>query len=102
MILVYITTSNEDESIAIGKKLVEERLCACSNVIGNVKSIYWWENEIENDDESILLLKTIEKNLDKVISRVKEIHSYENPAIFAIPILKVSDRYLEWLNNQID
>jgi periplasmic divalent cation tolerance protein len=99
--LIYITTSNEDESLKIGNILVKERLCACSNIIRNIESIYWWENKIENDNESVLILKTLEEKVEEVIKRVREIHTYDNPCILALPVLNVSNSYLKWLKKEI-
>ncbi|MDR2623373.1 MAG: divalent-cation tolerance protein CutA [Methanobrevibacter sp.] len=101
MVLVYVTCSNEEESIKIAENLLKERLCGCSNIIKDIKSMYWWENEIEKDNESILILKTVEDKIDEVIERVKELHSYENPAIIMLPVLKTSDSYLKWIENEI-
>lgn len=102
MAIVYVTTSNEEEALKIGNFIVKKRLAACSNIIKDMKSIYWWENKLENDNESILLLKTIEENVDEIISEVKKIHSYDNPCIIALPVLKASDSYLNWLKEEID
>jgi periplasmic divalent cation tolerance protein len=63
--------------------------------------MYWWDESIEMDNESILILKTIKDKFEEIIKIVKEIHSYENPAIFALPVLKTSDTYLQWLKNEI-
>ena len=101
MALIYITTKDEEEAIAIGELIVKERLAACSNIIPDMKSIYWWEGSIEKDNEAILLLKTLEENVDKVISRVKEVYSYDNPCIIALPVLTSSDNYLKWLKEEI-
>lgn len=102
MALVYVTASNEEEAINIGETIVNERLAACSNIISHMKSIYWWEGNIEKDNESILILKTLEENFVPIINRIKEIHSYENPCIIALPVLNISDSYLEWVKEAID
>ncbi|MCL2157275.1 MAG: divalent-cation tolerance protein CutA [Methanobrevibacter sp.] len=101
MAIVYITTSNEKEALKIGTYIVKERLAACSNIISNMKSVYWWEGNLENDEEAILILKTVEEKVDEIIIKVKEIHSYENPCIIAIPIIKASNSYLNWLKGEI-
>lgn len=102
MTIVYITTSNEEEAIKIGTHIVKERLAACSNIIKDMTSIYWWENNLEHDKEAILILKTIEEKVDEIMTKVKEIHSYDNPCIIALPIIKASDSYLSWLKEEID
>ena len=100
--LVYITTSGNEESKKIANILVEEKLAACVNIIPSIESIYLWKGKIEKDNESILIAKTKAENIDKIIKRVKEIHSYETPAILAIPIIEGSKDYLEYLNDELD
>jgi periplasmic divalent cation tolerance protein len=99
--LVYITTSGEKESKKIGRTIVEERLAGCINIISTIESLYWWKEEIEEDKESILIVKTKVSSIENIIKRVKEIHSYENPAILAIPIIEGSKEYLDYLDGEI-
>jgi periplasmic divalent cation tolerance protein len=99
--LVYITTSGNDESKKIANTLVGEKLAACVNIIASIESIYLWKGGIEDDKESLLIAKTKVSNIDKIIARVKEIHSYETPAILAIPIIDGSKDYLEYLDSEI-
>jgi periplasmic divalent cation tolerance protein len=100
--LVYITTSSKEESEKIANKLVEGKLAACINIIPSIESIYLWKGEIEEDEESLLIAKTKAKNIDKIIKKVKEIHSYETPAILAIPIIEGSKDYLDYLDSELD
>ena len=101
MAIIYVTTSNEEEALKIGTYIVKKRLAACSNIIKDMQSIYWWENNLENDNEAILILKTIEENVDEIIAKVKKIHSYDNPCIIALPVVNASDSYLNWLKEEI-
>ncbi len=71
------------------------------NIISAIESLYWWKGEIEEDNESILIAKTKVSNVENIIKRVKEIHSYENPAILAIPIINGSKEYLDYLDGEI-
>lgn len=100
--LVYITTSSKEESKNIANKLVEEKLAACINIISSIESIYLWKGKIEEDKESLLIAKTKVNNIDMIIKRVKEIHSYETPAILAIPIIEGSKDYLNYLDSELE
>jgi len=102
MVLIYVTTSNEKEAIKIGQLVVKKRLAACSNVISNMKSMYWWEGNLENDNEAILILKTLEKNIKDIFDLVSSIHSYDNPCILALPVLNASEDYLKWIKQEIN
>ncbi|MEN3038296.1 MAG: divalent-cation tolerance protein CutA [Candidatus Kryptonium sp.] len=57
-IVVFITTPNVIEARKISKTLIEEKLAACCNIIEKVNSIYFWQNKIEDDFESLIVIKT--------------------------------------------
>jgi periplasmic divalent cation tolerance protein len=99
--IIYITTSGVDEAKKIAKTLLKERIVACCNIIPQIESLYWWEGEIEEDQESLLLTKTRSNLVDKVIARVEEIHSYETPCALEIQIKEGSEDYLDWLENAL-
>lgn len=98
MEVVYTVCANEDEAKAISKTLLEQKLCACVNIITNMQSMYVWEGEIVEDNEVVLLIKTIPQNFIRVKEVIELEHSYDVPAIFALPVQKVSDKYLNWMN----
>ena len=83
--LIYVTTSNKEEARKIGRKLIEEKLAECINIIGNVESIYWWKEKIEEANEAVLLVKTKEELVSEATSKIKELHSYEYPCVLVIP-----------------
>jgi periplasmic divalent cation tolerance protein len=100
--IIYVTTSGVEESRKIAKTLLVEKIVACANIIPQMESIYWWEGDLEEDVESILLLKTRSELVDKVIDRVLEIHTYQTPCALEIQIKKGSREYLDWLENALE
>ncbi len=100
-VIIYITTSDRAEAQKIGETLIKKRLAACANVIENIHSIYWWKGKIERDDETLLLLKTKDDRIEDIINTVKQLHSYENPDITAIPLVKGSREYLRWIDDEV-
>lgn len=94
--LIYITTQDEDEARKIGRTLVEEKLAACVN-IHPIQSIYRWEGKISEESEAAMLVKTRTELVDRVIGRVKELHSYEVPCIVSSPINSGNPGYLKWI-----
>ena len=95
--LVYITVSDKQEAIAIGRNLVKNRLVACANVKGPVTSIYRWEEEIKEEQEYLLIAKTQKKLVSKLTKRVESIHSYECPCVVVIPIEDGFAPFLQWI-----
>ena len=92
--LIYSTFPNPDEAKGVAKKLIEERLCACVNIVPKIDSIYWWEGKIEEEGESLLIAKTVEEKVEKITRRIKELHPYDLPAIL---VLKVEGGLVEFL-----
>ncbi len=64
--LVYITTGSKQEAKSIGRSLVEEKLAACVNIVDGMESIYRWEGEIVEDQETILIAKTPYHNVKEL------------------------------------
>jgi periplasmic divalent cation tolerance protein len=100
--LIYITTSEILESKKIAKKLLEERLVACTNIIPQITSLYLWKGDIEMDNESILIAKTRKDKVEQVILRVKELHSYETPCILQLEVKEGSEEYLQWMDTELN
>ena len=97
-VMVIITAPNDAEASRISMALVNEKLIACANRFP-INSIYTWQGKVEDEKEVMLVCKTLEYKLDAVISRVKELHSYDVPEIIAIPIIGGSKDYLDWVEN---
>lgn len=96
-IVVYITASGEEEAVKIARILVEERLAACVNILKDARSIYRWQGKIEDEKESLMIIKTRKELFDPLKKRVKEIHSYTIPEIISLPIIEGSEDYMKWL-----
>jgi periplasmic divalent cation tolerance protein len=58
--LIYMTAGNKEEAKTIGKELITSGLAACVNIVDNMNSMYMWENELQDDNETILIAKTEE------------------------------------------
>ncbi|HEY8450272.1 MAG TPA: divalent-cation tolerance protein CutA [Bacillota bacterium] len=99
-VLIYVTTSGEEEAVRIARTLVEERLVACANVVPAVRSFYRWEGALQDDREAAFFAKTTRDRVDDVIRRVRELHSYQVPAILALPVLAGNAAYLAWVGDE--
>lgn len=97
--IVLTTTAGAEEANRLGRMLVEERLAACVMLVPTVRSIYWWQGEIESANECLLLLKTAEEKLAALEARLHELHSYQTPEFLVLPIEASSQAYLDWMQN---
>ena len=95
VILVTVGSSSEGERIA--EALVEERLAACVNRVGPVRSVYTWKGELCKENEELLIIKSRRELFGALERRIREIHSYSVPEIIAIPVIEGSRTYLDWV-----
>ena len=70
-------------------------------ISGPIESIYHWKGKMETSREWLLLIKTREDLFKKIKSSIKKLHSYETPEIIAVPIIKGSKEYLNWLDDEL-
>ena len=98
---VHVIFRDVAEALHIGRQIVEERLAACFNVFGPCTSIYWWEDAVEQADETPALFKTTTARADALIERVAELHSYDTPAIVVWPIDKLLAGYGDWVEENV-
>jgi periplasmic divalent cation tolerance protein len=98
---VFITSGSEEEAKGLARVLVEEKLAACVNILPIVESLYWWKDKIESSKEWMLVVKTQGKMVNRVVKRVKEIHSYDVPEVIAFPIVQGNKDYLQWISDTL-
>ncbi len=96
-IIVLITASSSEEAATIAEALVGEHIAACVNVVPEVRSLFFWEGKTRDAHEVLLICKSRQPLLEKLISRVKSLHSYAVPEIIALPIIAGSREYLDWV-----
>ncbi len=100
--VVLTNVKNQSEAKAISEALISERLAACANVIPNVGSVYLWKGKVERCREVMLLLKTSDNKLDKLMARLKKLHSYEVPELIVLRIERGLTKYLKWMKESLD
>jgi len=101
-LIVFMTASNREEAVKIVRVLLEERLIACGNIVDSVSSFFWWKGEIEEEKETLVIMKSSEKLFKKLSERVRELHSYDVPEILALPVVDGSQAYLDWMNAALE
>jgi periplasmic divalent cation tolerance protein len=99
-VIVYSTIDKIQDARRIATKLVEEKLVACVNIIPKIESIYRWKGKIESSNECVIMAKTVDKNVKKVITKIKALHPYELPDIIVLPIIGGLKEYLEYIADE--
>ena len=98
--LFYMTCKNKVEANKIAYALIKKDLVACANIIPNIKSYFKWNNKKVNIiKESVLIGKTVKKNINKIILYVKKISSYDCPCIVFVDIENGNKEFLNWIKS---
>ena len=101
VISVYAVFANAEEAERIGRAMVEEKLAACINILGPVRSIYRWKGAIETSGEVAAIFKTSDDRAGLLITRIAALHSYDVPCVAAWPIDKILGAYADWVEGSL-
>ena len=100
-IIVLSTSSNMEEAEKIARRLVEDHLAACVNVVPGMRSFYRWKGKVEDAAEWLLIIKSSRENFGALEAALGKLHSYEVPEVVAIPVVEGSKNYLNWMEKEL-
>lgn len=95
--VVLMTAPSQDVAKELVRRLVEEKLVACGNIVPGLLSIYRWDGEVQEDAEVLVILKTHAGTLSELERRAPELHPYEVPELLALPVTGGFPPYLDWV-----
>lgn len=101
VVSVYAIFATAEEAERIGRAMVDERLAACVNILGPVRSIYRWQGVVETAEEVAAIFKTSAAGNDALIGRIAELHSYAVPCIVSWPIDNILRSYADWVEDNV-
>src|SRR5262245_635091 len=100
--MIVLTTCGSDEDAdALARVLVERRLAACVNAVSKVASTYRWKGEVQQDQETLLIIKTCGERLAAVEKAIREKSKYELPEFIALPVAGGGADYLAWIRESV-
>jgi periplasmic divalent cation tolerance protein len=99
--LIYfcVATAPEKDAPELARRLVEERLAACVNIIPRVRSIYRWEGEVKDDTECVLFIKTAPRTAGGFERRFRELHPYDCPELLMFAVDGGLEEYFHWVDS---
>ena len=101
VIQISTTVADRADAERIAAALVAKHLAACVQVIGPIESTFRWKGQIEMAQEWTCHIKTRRDLYTEVEQAIRELHSYDQPEIIAVPIVAGSDGYLAWLSDAV-
>ncbi|MEY4374647.1 MAG: hypothetical protein RL760_814 [Candidatus Eisenbacteria bacterium] len=101
VLIVFSTFANEADAARVARVLVEERLVACAQLVPGARSIYRWQDEVREDAEVVVLMKTRKQDWTALLSRLHELHPYETPECVAVRVAAGAPKYMAWLDEAL-
>ena len=95
-----MTAPDIDVAESVVRRLLEERLIACGNLLPGAVSLYRWEGDIQRDEEAVVVLKTLRRLVPRLLERAGRLHPYDVPELLVQPVLAGGAEYLEWVENE--
>jgi periplasmic divalent cation tolerance protein len=100
-IVVLITVPSREVGEKVARALLEQRLAACVNILPAIQSHYWWQGEIQQEQEALLFVKSRADLFEsRLIPAVQAVHPYEVPEIIALPVTMGLESYLGWVTQE--
>jgi len=96
---IFVTVPTEEMAVSISQTLVREKLAACVQISGPVRSIYQWQNKVCDEKELVLVIKSTLDLFEEIKNCVVQLHTYDVPEIIALPISQGLDKYLNWIED---
>jgi periplasmic divalent cation tolerance protein len=97
---VVLCSAPVEAAEKLASALVEERLAACVSVQRDVTSVYRWQGRVERQAEVLLVVKTSDAALERLVGRIAALHPYEVPEIVAFDVARVNSKYREWVDSE--
>ncbi len=99
---IYVTFGSLKEARNLGRKLVKNKLAACTNIIPTIYSTFIWKNETKVEKECSMIIKTSKSKVKPAIKFILKTHSYSCPAISAFPIEHSHSEFKKWIKEQTE
>ncbi|MFQ5529238.1 MAG: divalent-cation tolerance protein CutA [Gemmatimonadota bacterium] len=100
-VVVLVTGPDVATLTSIAERLVGEGLAACVNVVPGVRSVYSWNDTVENNQEALGIIKTTRSALPALESRVLALHPYDVPEFLVIPVDSGNSTYVDWITRSV-
>lgn len=98
---MVLVTVPKDKAKDLANILLQQKVCACVNIVGGLESFFWWEGKIDSETESLLIIKTKDSVFSKLEELIKRNHPYSVPEIIGFQIARINKSYLDWLNKEV-
>lgn len=96
-VIVLTTLPVDGDPVSVARRLVDERLAACVNILPPMQSVYRWEGSVEQASECQIVVKTTADRLEELKARIAQLHPHDVPEVLVVPVIDGGESYLRWI-----
>ncbi|CAD7687388.1 protein CutA homolog isoform 1-T1 [Lycaon pictus] len=100
--VVFVNCPNEQIAREIARAILDKKLAASVNILPKASSLYFWNGEIEEATEILLLIKTKTSKVHVLSGYIRLVHPFEIPEVFSLPVDQGDVRYFKWLEEGME
>ena len=100
-IVVLSMCASAEEAERIARKLIDERLAACVNIVPGARSFYRWKGVVEDAAEYLMIIKSSRALFGRLRSELEKVHAYAVPEVLALPVVDGAPTYLSWMGGEL-
>ena len=95
--VVVTTTGSAEDAERLARRVVEDRLAACVQIVGPVRSVFRWEGAVAVETEWQLVAKTAADRVADLTAILVAEHPYDVPEVVVLPVVDGHAPYLDWV-----
>jgi periplasmic divalent cation tolerance protein len=96
-LVVLCTCADAENAAQLAKGIVGTGLAACVNVLSEIRSIYRWRGKVQDEAETLMIIKTTRARYADLEAWLRDNHPYDVPEVLALPVVAGSEPYIAWL-----
>jgi periplasmic divalent cation tolerance protein len=96
-VFAYIVLPTIEIARKLGRKMVDEQIVACVNILPGMQAIYRWEGRIEDANEVVMIAKSTAERFSDIVDFMALEHPYDVPCIVALPLVDGEATYMKWI-----
>lgn len=100
VVTVLMTAPDAGSAGRIVGALLGDNLVACGNILPGATSVYRWEGAVQQDEEAVVIMKTLRRLAPQVLERAVELHPYDVPELLVQPVTDGAAAYLDWVRRE--
>ncbi len=100
LVAAYTTVASSAQALRLAQAALEANLAACAQLTP-IESVYRWEGKVQQDAEVRVMFKTTAERVDALKALILQLHPYELPAFYALPVMAADERYSVWVEESV-